>query len=129
MTNVPPEEQRARRQFGGVLGAMLVLIGIYVWDGPRGLGLLLPLCGVAVAGAFYWGFPGSTAAYRGWMRFARVSSATFTRLCLSFVFVFVVIPTGLVARAMGKRFLEMEGGAKSYWRTTTHKQSGDEKQY
>jgi hypothetical protein len=125
--NVPPQEQRVRRQFGGLLGVMLVLLGLSLWDGPRGLGLLLPLCGALVAGAFYWGLPGTAAAYRGWMRFARISSAIFTRVCLSLVFFFVVVPTALLARALGKRFLDVDHREGSYWRTPD-KRSADNKQ-
>ena len=108
----PGEGRRVGLTVGG---AFLVLAGLLWWrDHPTGMllagiiGVLLGLGGLLV--------PGSLGpVYRAWMRLALAISKVTTPIFLGIVYFAVVMPIGLLRRALGHRTLEHELENGGYW--------------
>ncbi len=109
------------REFGLVVGGVLLALGLFAlfkekgW-GPwaTGIGGLLIALGLVLPAVL-------KPFQKAWMALAVVLGAVMSRLILALLFFFVLMPTALVARLTGKRFLELEidKDAPSYWTTRT----------
>jgi hypothetical protein len=112
----------ALRSFGLVVGGVFVAIATFIawrrgWDvsgWPLWLGIpgaALMLLGVLVATIL-------RPAYLVWMGLAFAMGFVMTRVILTLVFVLLVIPIGLILRAVGKDVLDLRlrPEAPSYWR-------------
>jgi hypothetical protein len=115
------------RSFGLVVGfAIVVLSFFFAWisgssallvDGsPRPLSLLLAtgvaLCFVA------WGAPRALRPlYYAWMTLALILGMVMTRVILTIVFVFLILPIGALMRVLGRDPLQrnQESPADTYW--------------
>jgi hypothetical protein len=111
--------RQSLRKFAFTVGGVLVLLALWLafrqrnaWvrniTGGVGLGLL-------VAGAVVPQRLG--ALYRSWMALAFTLGWVMSRVVLTAVFALVVTPIAVLARLVGKRFLEVKAdpGANSYW--------------
>jgi len=104
-------------RFGLTLGLLAALIGFISFYGGGSrypysftIGAALVVVALSLPTALW-------PLHRAWMAFGVVAGWIVTRLILALVFCLVVSPLGLVARATGKRFLELkiDPGAGSYW--------------
>ncbi len=108
---IPELDAPGLRQFGLTTGGLV--IGIFGLGFPllvRGLEALttyttgqLAAWGIGVL-LILWSLlaPSSLRGpYRGWMRIAMVIGSVVSRIVLGFVFYLVVLPTGLIMRALG----------------------------
>ena len=108
---IPELDAAGLREFGLITGGLVV--GIFGLGFPllfRGLEALtshttgqLVAWGVGVL-LILWSLlaPASLRGpYRGWMRFAMIIGSVVSRIVLGFVFYLVVLPTGLIMRAVG----------------------------
>lgn len=105
------------RKFGITIGIALgVLGGLFLWRdkavypyffGVSGLLILLALAAPASLAPFQ----------RGWMRLGECLGWVMTRLILTTLFYGLVTPLAVVARLLGKDFLDMKFDRKadSYW--------------
>lgn len=61
--------------------------------------------------------PLADAIFRGWMAIAHLIQAVMSRVILTAVYILAVLPVGLVAKLVGKRFLDkrLEPDRESYW--------------
>jgi len=107
------------RTFGITVGIVFLILSgwVYFNDAPLlficllgAVGLTLILGGVL--------FPNGLAqVYRVWMGFAFAIGWAVSRVILAILFYFVVTPIGLVARLVGKEFMDinMKKTKDSYW--------------
>lgn len=113
-----PRSDRAEREFGLVVGGLLVALGSW-WIFRHRFGLLGPgfagLGTLLLAGALLW--PRALALpRRAWMGLAEAMGAVMTRLVLGIVFFAVVTPIGVVKRLFGWDPLERRAAPRtSYW--------------
>lgn len=65
--------------------------------------------------------------YAYWMKFAAILSKVMTTLILSLIYFLVLTPIGLLAKIVGKSFLDVKisGNEKSYWRFRKPQQSNN----
>jgi hypothetical protein len=109
--------RRDLRKFGVTMGvAVAALGGLFLWRG-RGepLAFFLVAAGFLV---FALALPAALRpVQRAWMAFAVVLGWMMTRVILAVVFYVGVTPIALIARLVGKRFLELgfEPERRSYW--------------
>lgn len=111
--------KRDLKKFGISVGLVLVVIGFLfqvVWDNPTvymilgGIGAFLILFGII--------FPKLLLPiHKVWMTLAVVLGFIMTRIILSFLFYIVVTLVGLIAKLVGKNFLDIkiDKKKKSYW--------------
>lgn len=108
---------RDLRQFGLVVGGALAALALWFWLRHKpyawyllvpavpliGLGLMFPTC--------------LRRVYVGWMALAMVLGHVMSTLLLVVFFYLVVTPIGLLARSLGKDFLNRKWDAQtgSYW--------------
>ena len=95
--------------------AFLVLAGVLYWRDRNTLALI-----VASLGGVLWLFgiliPGRLGPiYRGWMQMALAISKVTTPIFMGIVYFGVMMPTGLIMRALGRRPIEHQRDAGSYW--------------
>jgi len=110
--------RRELRSFGFLIGGALVCFGLFLsWkDRPAYPGVLsggAALLAVAAAA------PGLLLPLQKvWMTLAIVLGRVMSRVVLTAGFFLVLTPVGLLARASGKRFLDLrlDRSASSYWR-------------
>ncbi|MBI3413743.1 MAG: hypothetical protein HY043_00255 [Verrucomicrobia bacterium] len=109
--------ERELRKFGLLVGGVLVGLGLLflfrhkartpylVWPG----GVLI-FFGVVLPRALKW-------IYVAWMGLALVLGFVMAHVILTLFFFLVILPIGLVARAVGKDFLslKLDRAAESYW--------------
>ena len=115
----PAPTRRELTQFGCGLGLLLGATGgVLLWRGHT-LGGALLISGLIVAAACWRQWPGTRALYAGWMRFAGIMARVVTTVLLTALFLLVLTPTALLAKVVGKRFLELgfREQCGSYWRT------------
>lgn len=118
--------RKALRSFGLVVGGVLVgIAAVVLWRqgwAPgtavrvlSGIGGALLLLGLAAPAVL-------RPLYRVWMGLALVLGFVMTRVLLTLVFVFAVIPTGLLLRLFGKDPLDRrwQPDAPSYWIPKTY---------
>lgn len=109
--------KRDIRKFAITVGLVLLLIsGFLFWKERASFqpilisGIILLAGGVAFPTIFkpiYW----------VWMAFAAILGWVMTRVILSVVFFLVLTPIGLIARLLGKQFLELKSDSSqdTYW--------------
>ncbi len=108
---------RDLRKFGLTVGAVFLLLGTWFLyrHKPAGPYLLTPGVVLMVLGTVA---PRSLKPiYLGWMAMAFTLGLIVSTVLLTLFFYFVVTPTGLIARLMGKDFLslKLDRQAQSYW--------------
>jgi hypothetical protein len=126
--------RRDLRNFGFAVGGVILALGFFLLLKERpaapwllGLGALLVGFGVL--------FPAPLKPLQKiWMSFAVVAGWVMTRIILSVLFYLIITPIGLLARIMGKRFLDLtwDDSVESYWNrreTERHAREQDEKQF
>ena len=104
------------RQFGLTVGGAFLAIAAFFWwrDHPTraavvgALGGALALAGLAIPARL-------GPLYRGWMRFAHAISRVTTPIFLGIVYFLVIMPFGLVRRALGKNALIRPATDRGYW--------------
>ena len=105
------------RQFGWVIGIVLVLLFLYFLLIKNVLYFYLTIAGIGflIVGSLRPSF--LTPLYLGWMTLATVLGYFMTRLILSVLFFAVFTPTGLILRILKKDILneKMEPDRDSYW--------------
>ncbi len=116
---------RAEREFGLIVGGMLLLLG--VWWTYRGkfhhvTQITLPLGSVLVLFAIVWPrilyYPN-----KAWMTLAEGLSFVSTRIILAFVYFAVVTPIGIIKRMTGWDPLSRRAAPReSYWHTYPERQ-------
>jgi hypothetical protein len=110
---------RRLRSFGLTVGGVLVALALWFLfrgrypafrAGAGGAGLLLVLAGLAAPGAL-------RPVHRAWMAAAFALGWVTSRVLLTAIFLGVVTPLALLARLVGKRFLDLgfDRGATTYW--------------
>ena len=108
---------RELRKFGLVVGGVFLLLGALAWFRHKpvhpwllGIGAPLVLLGLAWPAALRW-------IYVGWMTLAFVLGHLVSTVLLILFFYIVVTPVGLLARLVGKDFLnrKREPKAASFW--------------
>ncbi|MBI1870475.1 MAG: hypothetical protein HYS07_04695 [Chlamydiae bacterium] len=111
--------KKSLKKFGITMGAVLFLFSGWLIFRKSfsflrsiifGSGIFL-----VISGAFYPGI--LRGVYRVWMGIAFLLGSIVSRLILLLLFYFVITPLGLIARVMGKNFLDLEFDKKknSYW--------------
>jgi hypothetical protein len=115
--NQLPVGRRELRKFGLVVGAVFLLLAL--WFGWRGRTFypvfLVPGLPLVILGAL---LPQALkSVYRGWMTLALVLGLVVSSVVLTLFFYLVVTPVGLLARIVGKDFLnrKLRAEARSYW--------------
>ncbi len=113
--------RKALRSFGWVVGVVLIGIAAFVWwrrDWQAGT-LIYSLAGVGGALVVFGLLLPQILLplYRFWMALAVVLGYVMTRVILTLVFFFVVLPIGLLLRLFGKDLLhrKLDPDATSYW--------------
>jgi len=103
------------RQFGLLVGGILVLLGGVVWmrggsSGAFGVGAALFAGGFLVPAIL-------RPLYLLWMAFGVVAGALMSRVVLAITFFFLMAPIGALLRLAGKDLLglRIESGRRSYW--------------
>ena len=106
------------RGFGLTVGIAFVLLGVwFFWKGVEPwwivfglLGIILGITGLIIPKIL----PG---VYRVWMGFAFAIGWMISRTILGLLFYLVITPVGLVARLMGKQFMDinLRKQKDSYW--------------
>lgn len=105
------------RRFGLLVGGVLVGLGLLAWQryptaGPVlvGLGVLMVGAGLVWPRRLKW-------VYVAWMGLGLVLGHVVSTVLLVLIFYLVVTPLGLLARALGKDFLDRKWDAQSpsYW--------------
>jgi hypothetical protein len=120
------------RKFGIIVGTVLLIIaGFFFWKEKESfqlfliIGTVLFLAGIAIPFTLkpiYW----------VWMTFATILGWFMTRVILCLLFYAVITPIGLIARSIGKQFLnlKMDHSKQSYWNMKTVETSKNyEKQF
>jgi hypothetical protein len=121
------------RKFGLTVGAVLLPLGAWIWwhkHAPAvggtiiAAGVLLLLFGAAAPALL-------RRAYLIWMGAAITMGWFVSRLLLILMFYCVVVPIGLAARLVGKRFLDLpkRGERETMWVPRLRKASQYEKMY
>ena len=129
--NIKTEESDLRK-FGIIVGTVLLIIaGLLFWKEKESfqlflvIGTVLFLAGIAIPFTLkpiYW----------VWMTFATILGWFMTRVILSLLFYVILTPIGLIARSIGKQFLnlKMDHSKQSYWNMKTVETSKNyEKQF
>jgi hypothetical protein len=116
---------RPLRRFGLLVGAVLLAGGLWLWwhaglHAPPGVVPLPTLVAVFGAALMAIGLAAPRrlrVLYRRWMTLAFTLGWFTSRLLLVVIFALVVTPIGLLARLVGKRFIEPgpDRGAPTYW--------------
>ena len=125
-------EKSDLRKFGIIVGTVLLIIaGFFFWKEKESfqlfliIGTVLFLAGIAIPFTLkpiYW----------VWMTFATILGWFMTRVILCLLFYAVITPIGLIARSIGKQFLnlKMDHSKQSYWNMKTVETSKNyEKQF
>jgi hypothetical protein len=109
---------RAEREFGLIVGSMLILLGswwlyrnhwLMVAKGFLGTGSVLVVLGLLLPGVLHY-------PNRAWMAFARLLSLVTTPIILAIIFFLLVMPIGFLKRLSGWDPLRRRApSAQSYW--------------
>lgn len=122
---IKKRSRRAEREFGLIVGGVLVLLSawwLYRGKFPTLSHVTLPIGGVLVLLGLT--FPAALSwPNRAWMALAEVLSFVTTRIVLAFVFFVIVTPIGFVKRLFGWDPLQRRAAASdSYWRPYSDRQ-------
>ena len=110
-------DKKSIRDFGLLIGCILLVIAGYLFYKGRGVNLLIISSGfLFISSGFILPFI-LKPVYLLWMYFAVILGWFMTRLILGLVFYFIVSIIGVIARLFGKEFLELKNSSKdnSYW--------------
>jgi Saxitoxin biosynthesis operon protein SxtJ len=109
---------RVEREFGLIVGGMLILIGswwlyrgswVTVAKGFLGTGSMLVILGLLLPRALVY-------PNRAWMALARILSLVTTPIILAIIFYLIVLPIGFIKRLSGWDPLRRRApSAESYW--------------
>ena len=110
-------EKSDLRNFGITIGIILLIIsGFLFWKEKESFqiflvfGIILSLIAIAIPSVL-------KPVYWMWMIFATILGWIMTRVILSILFYIIVTPIGLIARLLGKQFIELQWNKESstYW--------------
>ncbi len=108
--------RRAEREFGLIVGGVLLLLSTWWSQIALPIGSVLVLLGLVFPLALYW-------PNKAWMALAEVLSFVMTRVILAFVFFAIVTPIGLIKRLFGWDPLNRRAAkSESYWRPYSERQ-------
>jgi hypothetical protein len=116
--------KRDLRNFGLVVGGVLLLLGILLlWRG-RGSAPVFLVCGITMILAGVLSPSVLKPLHRPWMMAAVALGWLSTRIILSVLFYAIMTPISFLARISGKRFLSLkpDSSLKSYWNYREHKE-------
>jgi multisubunit Na+/H+ antiporter MnhG subunit len=127
--------ERSIKKFGFTVGGVLVflfaiLFWLNYWQSTRILflitGLLLILGSVLRSKN-----EEMKIVYRVWMGIAFFLGWIMSRIILSFLFYFILAPIGVLAKALGKKFLDLgfKSNKESYWIPKENKKTDFEKMF
>ena len=124
-TIIKKRSLRAEREFGLIVGGMLLLISLWwLYRGkfPHALQITMPVgaalivLGLVLPQALIW-------LNKAWMAFADALAFVTTRIILAFVFFGIVTPIGLAKRLFGWDPLHRRAAAAdSYWKPYAERQ-------
>ena len=105
------------RKFAKTMGFIFTLLGlVFFW---RQNGICLYFLGAAFLFLIFgWFFPNQLKfIYKAWISLSLVMGWIMTRLILSLLFFLVVTPVALLARLLGKKFLNLkiDKNMSTYW--------------
>ena len=107
------------RKFGLLVGSILIAIGIWFFVSDRDFFRPLIQTGTALVAFGVLAPYVLRPVYRAWMMFSVVLGWIMTRVLLSVLFFVIVTPVALIARIVGKKFLDLDfhprEGVKTYW--------------
>lgn len=108
---------RDLRKFGFVVGAVFLLLGTWFLYRHKSVWPYLLTPGVALMGFGAIAPRSLRPVYIGWMAMAFTLGLIISTVLLTLFFYFVITPTGLIARLVGKDFLslKLDREAQSYW--------------
>lgn len=121
---------KSLRKFGITIGIILIIISILLWNS-----LALRVIFITTGGILFLSgliFPVNLKTlYKIWMGFAFALGWLVSRIILTILFIFVMIPIGILAKLFGKRFLDIKwkDGKDSYWIPKENKMIDYEKMY
>ena len=104
------------RRFGLTVGGAFLAIAAFFWwrDHPTRAAVVAAIGGtLALAGLVIPARLGPV--FRGWMRFGYALSRVTTPIFLGIVYFLVIMPFGVVRRALGKNALTRAQTARGYW--------------
>ena len=116
-----PVSPRRLRSFGLLVGSVFVVIaGLVYWRGGWGAWVLLGM-GTPLVGLGFVRPAWLRPIYVPWMALALILGFIMTRVLLTVVFIGLIVPTGLIMRAVGRDPLKRrwDREAKSYWSPVT----------
>lgn len=108
-----PCDKQDIEMFAGIVTVLFLLITWYYHLTGTALGITMTIMALIATLALSW-WQALRVAYRLWMGIAMIIGWFVLRILLIFVFVFIVIPTGVILRLSGTDLLK-RGSAKSYW--------------
>jgi len=130
-STVQEKSWRAEREFGLIVGGMLLLLSswwIYRGKFHSISQVTLPIAGLLLILGIIFP-PALVYPNRAWMALAEVLSFISTRIILAFVYFVVITPIGVVKRFFGWDPLHRRAAAsESYWRPYSERQR-DPKHY
>ena len=114
--NIKSEKENLRK-FGLTLGiASFLWIGLFIWHRKQWYPFLLILPGTLIFSAYVYPFI-LKVPHKALRSLFIIISWVMTRLVLCIVFYLVITPTSIIARLVGKKFLDLkfDKNKKSYW--------------
>lgn len=122
--------KRDLRNFGLILGIILLVVGTRLLFKSRRIGLVFVILGVVFSSAGFLAPITLTYVYKPWMKVAHIIGLINTKVLFCIVYYLLVVPMGLAIRLMGKDLLglKIDKHANSYWIRRVCKVS-DVKQY
>ena len=119
MNSIRPAEdpRKQSREFGLLMTLVLCIVsGVLIWK--RNPSVLYPLSVALVLLGFSVFAPLALHPFeRAWMKFAEKLSVVMTFIMVTFIFVFAIIPMGLLLKVLRKDLLSLtlEPDRESYW--------------
>jgi hypothetical protein len=112
-------EKKDNRQFGWVVGGVLLLIGAYMAYKSAEYADYLVAAGAVLIALGAVAPMLLSPLQRAWMSLAVVLGFIMSRVILSIIFFLVLTPIGVMGRLLGKQFLDLSwapGNKQSYWK-------------
>lgn len=122
--------KRSLRKFGITIGIILIVISILFWKTVTLRVLFITTGGILFLSGLIDPVNLKTS-YKFWMGFAFALGWLVSRIILTILFIFVMIPIGILAKIFGKSFLDIKwkDGKDSYWIYKQNKIIDYEKMY
>ncbi len=123
------------RRFAGLVASVFFAIGGYIWwetGGEWNAALTFLAAGYAwflMSGGL---FPALLRPlYRVWMGLSLILGWFVSRIILIFLFYVILTPVGLIARLVGKRFMDItsEPKAETYWKPVSKSETNFKKMF